>query len=397
MQQAATSTTWRTAGPPGCEGDGPGALGLLPEHAPCRVLPGARRAHRGRPWARHGARHARLRGLGGVAGGPLHRLGGLPELARVEWHSVAACAGASTPSWRPRAAPRGSTACAASASTRRRTRRATGTSRWSSTTTAAAHLGARGHRQGRAQPVPRRAHARAEARHRGGDRRRREVNPRQLVRHRCPNARWVMDPLPRGQWMNDALDAVRCEEWNAARAAARAAGPGPRTARQACWRAAARRRSGRSRRRRPPSGQPLRAREEPRGPHRRPEGEAQARSRRGPARGWSGPGSSRGGPAGRLPGSRRLRRPPSCSATGCTGPPTARDVAKVVAVEEGAPPARRHHRRSRARHQQRARKRPSTTNRGDGEDGLRLPQLSTTWPCSCSRCGDCQPQLRVAR
>ena len=34
-----------------------------------------------------------------------------------------------------------------------------------------------------------------------------------------------MDPFHVVQWMNDALDAVRCEEWNAARAAARA---GPR-------------------------------------------------------------------------------------------------------------------------------------------------------------------------
>ncbi len=29
---------------------------------------------------------------------------------------------------------------------------------------------------------------------------------------RCPNARWVMDPFHVVQWMNDALDAVRCEE-----------------------------------------------------------------------------------------------------------------------------------------------------------------------------------------
>ncbi|MZG29173.1 transposase, partial [Adlercreutzia equolifaciens] len=42
----------------------------------------------------------------------------------------------------------------------------------------------------------------------------------QLVKRRCPNARWVMDPFHVVQWMNDALDAVRCEEWNAARAAA---------------------------------------------------------------------------------------------------------------------------------------------------------------------------------
>ena len=42
---------------------------------------------------------------------------------------------------------------------------------------------------------------------------------RQLVKRRCPNARWVMGPFHVVQWMNDALDAVRCEEWNAARAA----------------------------------------------------------------------------------------------------------------------------------------------------------------------------------
>lgn len=41
---------------------------------------------------------------------------------------------------------------------------------------------------------------------------------RQLVKRRCSNARWVTDPFHVVQWMNDALDAVRCEEWNAARA-----------------------------------------------------------------------------------------------------------------------------------------------------------------------------------
>ena len=66
-------------GPQAVEGDGPGALGLLPGvRALQGALPGARRAHRGRPLgAARGALHARLRGLGGVAGGPLHRLGGL--------------------------------------------------------------------------------------------------------------------------------------------------------------------------------------------------------------------------------------------------------------------------------------------------------------------------------
>ncbi|MGO5414179.1 transposase, partial [Slackia isoflavoniconvertens] len=49
----------------------------------------------------------------------------------------------------------------------------------------------------------------------------------QLVKRRCPNARWVMDPFRVVQWMNGALDAVRCGEWDAARAAARAARPRP--------------------------------------------------------------------------------------------------------------------------------------------------------------------------
>ena len=49
----------------------------------------------------------------------------------------------------------------------------------------------------------------------------------QLAKRRCPNARWVMDPFRVVQWMNGAPDAVRCGEWNAARAAARAARPRP--------------------------------------------------------------------------------------------------------------------------------------------------------------------------
>ena len=46
-----------------------------------------------------------------------------------------------------------------------------------------------------------------------------------LVRRRCPNARWVMDPFHVVQWMNDALDDVRREEWQAAKRAARDAMP----------------------------------------------------------------------------------------------------------------------------------------------------------------------------
>lgn len=44
-----------------------------------------------------------------------------------------------------------------------------------------------------------------------------------LVKRWCPNAEWVMDPFRVVSWMNDALDAVRCEEWQVAKRAARAA------------------------------------------------------------------------------------------------------------------------------------------------------------------------------
>lgn len=46
-----------------------------------------------------------------------------------------------------------------------------------------------------------------------------------LVRRRCPNARWVMDPFHVVEWMNDALDRVRREEWQVAKAEARAVVP----------------------------------------------------------------------------------------------------------------------------------------------------------------------------
>ena len=169
------------------------------EYAPCRVRC---QEHGVRteavPWARHGARLPRASFEDWVAWLAVRctACGGLRARPRRVAQRGRRAAGASTPSWRPRAAPQGSTACAASASTRRRTRRATSTSRWSSTTTSELpHLGARGHRQGRAQPVPRRAHARAEARHRGGDRRRREVDkaagqaplPQREDGHRTPS------------------------------------------------------------------------------------------------------------------------------------------------------------------------------------------------------------------
>ena len=38
----------------------------------------------------------------------------------------------------------------------------------------------------------------------------------ELLRRRCPNARWVMDPFHVVEWINDALDQVRRDEWQAA-------------------------------------------------------------------------------------------------------------------------------------------------------------------------------------
>lgn len=48
---------------------------------------------------------------------------------------------------------------------------------------------------------------------------------RQLAKRRCPNARWAMNPFHVAEWMNGALDEVRREEWQAAKAEARAAVP----------------------------------------------------------------------------------------------------------------------------------------------------------------------------
>lgn len=48
---------------------------------------------------------------------------------------------------------------------------------------------------------------------------------RRLVRSRCPNARWVMDPFHVVAWMNEALDGVRRDEWREAKAAWDAARP----------------------------------------------------------------------------------------------------------------------------------------------------------------------------
>ena len=47
---------------------------------------------------------------------------------------------------------------------------------------------------------------------------------RALVKRRCPNARWVMDPFHVVSWATDALDEVRCSEWQVAKKAARDAG-----------------------------------------------------------------------------------------------------------------------------------------------------------------------------
>ncbi|MDR1422901.1 MAG: ISL3 family transposase [Coriobacteriales bacterium] len=46
-----------------------------------------------------------------------------------------------------------------------------------------------------------------------------------LVKRRCPNAGWVMDPFHVVSWINDALDGVRREEWQVAKRAARDAAP----------------------------------------------------------------------------------------------------------------------------------------------------------------------------
>ncbi len=46
-----------------------------------------------------------------------------------------------------------------------------------------------------------------------------------LVKRRCPNARWVMDPFHVVQWMTEALDKVRREEWRKAKSAWDAARP----------------------------------------------------------------------------------------------------------------------------------------------------------------------------
>ena len=197
---------------------------------------------------------------------------------------------------------------------------------------------------------------------------------RQLVKRRCPNARWVMDPFHVVQWMNDALDAVRCEEWNAARAAARAARPRPE-----------------GKRGRPAKGElppeEVRALEEEaasikgsryalvKNPEDLTDGQRarlEALKKRAGSRlvrAWELKEDLRAvfRAARRLRGRRAARR---LDAQGRL----LQDRQGRRRGEEGAPPARRHHRRSRARHQQRARRGHQQQDQGGGEDGLRLPQ-----------------------
>ena len=223
----ATSTTWRTAGPPGCGGRWTWrARPATWSTRPAGALPGARRAHRGRPRARHGARFTRDFEDWVAWLAVAHRLGGL-RARRVECMAWAACAGASTPSSE---AARGASRFDG---VRRIGIDETSYKRGHKYVTVVvdddrgcliwAHEGTG---KDVAQPVPRRAHARAQARH--------EVVTadgarwiRQLVKRRRPEREVGYGPLHVVLWMNDVLDAVRCEEWNAARAAARAARPRP--------------------------------------------------------------------------------------------------------------------------------------------------------------------------
>ena len=268
------------------------------EYAPCRVrCPEHGVRTEGRPPGRGTGRASRASFEDWVAWLAVRcTASAVSELARVEVGTAwAACAGASTPSWRPRAAPRGSTACAASASTRTWYKKGhkyvtvvvdhdRGCLIWAHEGTGKdvlnLFLDELTREQRRAIEVVTADGARW---------------IRQLVKRRRPNARWVMDPFHVVQWMNDALDAVRCEEWNAARAAARAARPRPE-----------------GKRGRPAKGElppeEVRALEEEaasikgsryalvkKTPRTSPtaRGRGSRRSRRGPARGWSGPGSSR--------------------------------------------------------------------------------------------------------
>ena len=215
-------------GPQAVEGDGPGALGLLPGvRALQGALPGARRAHRGRPRARHGARFTRDFEDWVAWLAVRCTASAVSELARVEWHSVGGVC--------------------------RRVYAELEAARGASRFDGVRHIGIdeTSYKKGHKYVTVVVDHDRGCLiwAHEGTGKdvlnlfldeltreQRRAIEVvtadgarwiRQLVKRRCPNARWVMDPFHVVQWMNDALDAVRCEEWNAARAAARAARPRP--------------------------------------------------------------------------------------------------------------------------------------------------------------------------
>ena len=138
---------------------------------------------------------------------------------------------------------------------------------------------------------------------------------------------------------DDALDAVRCGvERRQGRRQGRP-GPGPRPKGELPPEV------GRSRRRRPHQGQPLRARR--RTPEDLTDGQRTARgAEKSSYRAGQGLGAERR-TCGPRPGSRRLPRPPSCSTTRCAG---LLEITGRRRGEEGTGAgATRHHRRSRAR------------------------------------------------
>ena len=187
-----------------------------------------------------------------------------------------------------------------------------------------------------------------------------------LVKRRCPNARWVMDPFHVVQWANDALDDVRREEWQAAKKAAREATPG-------------RDRPGRPRRgegaqggRRRDQGKPLRAGEEPGGPQRRPAREARGPQEEGGFAPVQGVGTE-GGPEGGVPGGIPRRGREAAGRVAARGR-VLQDKAGRGRREEGAEAQGRRRRGGRARHRQRTGRGHQQQDQGDGEDGLRLPQ-----------------------
>ena len=150
----ATSTTWRTAEAPGCGGQRADLA------RPARYLstrPAARCPEHGVrteavPWGGNGQRLRDFGGLGGVAG-RWYRLG-----LRARPRRVAQRGGVAARLRRAGARARGLTACAASASTRRRTRRGQYVTKHVDHDRSCQHLGARsGTGKDRTQPVPRRA------------------------------------------------------------------------------------------------------------------------------------------------------------------------------------------------------------------------------------------------